>query len=193
MNSAFLPMNSRRVTCLLWALMVRACSPFSKSHTLTVLSPPALARSLPSAIQPTSRTWCVCPSKDLTNLPAGSSQTLTNLSADPVASILLSGLNAMPYTVSLWPFLISVICFQVADFEDLDFAFHGRLAAGDGKELAVERKGDGDDGISEAGDAADGAGRSGCPRWRFPGSCRRRAICRRASRPWNRPGRDGPP
>jgi len=34
MNSAFLPMKRRRVTCLPWALMVRACSPFSKSQDL---------------------------------------------------------------------------------------------------------------------------------------------------------------
>ena len=55
-NSVFVPMKNSRVTCLPWALIVRACSPFSKSQTLTVLSPPAEARSFPSPYQPTSRT-----------------------------------------------------------------------------------------------------------------------------------------
>src|SRR5207302_8902055 len=43
--------------------------------------------------------------------------------------------------------------FPRADLEDLELALDGGLAAGDGEELAVEREGDGDDGIGEAGDA----------------------------------------
>src|SRR5262245_43084913 len=101
-----LPTNCSRVTCLPAALIVRTCSPFSKSHTLMVLSAPALARSLPSCFQPTSMTWCVCPSNDLTNFPEGSSNTLTNLSAPQLASIVLSGANATPKQVSLWAPLI---------------------------------------------------------------------------------------
>src|SRR6266542_1948861 len=72
-----------------------------------VLSAPPLASSLPSAFQPTSRTWCVCPSNALMNLPDGSSKTLTNLSAPQVASLVPSALMATPKTVSLWPFLMS--------------------------------------------------------------------------------------
>src|SRR4051794_36244449 len=107
-------MNSSRVTCLLCALLiVRACSPFSKSHTLIVLSAPALASSLPSAFQPTSRTWCVWPSNDLTNFPDGTSNTFTNLSAPQVASLVPSGLKQTPNTVSLWPFLMSTTSLPV--------------------------------------------------------------------------------
>jgi len=41
-------------------------------------------------------------------------QTLTNLSAPQVASLVPSGLKQTPNTVSLWPFLISVTFLPVA-------------------------------------------------------------------------------
>src|SRR5436305_2120529 len=64
------------------------------------LSAPAEASNLPSGFQPTSRTWWVCPSNDLRNLPDGTSHTLTNLSAPQVASLVESGLKQTPNTVS---------------------------------------------------------------------------------------------
>src|SRR3954451_17337607 len=64
------------------------------------LSAPPDASSLPSDFQPTSRTWWVCPSNDLRNLPDGTSHTLTNLSAPQVASLVESGLKQTPSTVS---------------------------------------------------------------------------------------------
>src|SRR5436305_14926455 len=64
------------------------------------LSAPPEASSLPSGFQPTSRTWWVCPSNDLRNLPDGTSHTLTNLSAPQVASLVESGLKQTPSTVS---------------------------------------------------------------------------------------------
>src|SRR5262245_2400171 len=79
-----------------------------------VSSAPALASSLPSDFQPTSSTWCVCPSNCLRNLPDGTSQTLTNLSAPQVASLELSGLKQAPQPVSLWPLLISKAGLPVA-------------------------------------------------------------------------------
>src|SRR5439155_688896 len=60
----------------------------------------AASSSLPSPEKPTPITWCVCPSNDFRNLPDGTSNVLTNLSAPHVASILSSGLNATPKTVS---------------------------------------------------------------------------------------------
>src|ERR1051326_4847246 len=108
-NSGFLPTKTSRVTCLPCAWMVCFCSPVSKFQTLMTLSAPALASSLPSDFQPTSRTWCVCPSNDLTNLPLGTSHTFTNLSAPQLASILSSGLKQTPKTVSLCALLMSMI------------------------------------------------------------------------------------
>src|SRR5262249_47013749 len=57
---------------------------------------------------PTSITWWVWPSNDLRNWPLGRANTLTNLSAPQVASLVPSGLKLTPKTVSLWPFLMSV-------------------------------------------------------------------------------------
>ena len=95
--------------------MVRACSPLSKSHTLTVSCRrrrwPATCRR-PSSPRP-GRDACG-PRTTLTNLPVGTSQILTNLSAPQVASILSSGLKQTPKTVSLWPFLMSTTSLPVA-------------------------------------------------------------------------------
>ena len=128
-NCGVLPTNTSRVTCLLWALIVRACSPFSKSQTLTTLSAPAQASSLPSAFQPTSRTWCVWPSNDLTNLPVGHLPHLDELVGRAGGEHLAVGAEADAEDRVAVAVLDLHDQLAGAGLEDLDLAVLGRRAA----------------------------------------------------------------
>src|SRR5262245_27204665 len=81
--------------------MVRSCSPVSRFQTLITMSAPQLDSTFPLDCQLTPSTWWVWPSNDLIHLPSATECSLTNLSAEQLASTASSGENSRPNTVSL--------------------------------------------------------------------------------------------
>src|SRR5438552_1166425 len=73
------------------------------SHTFTVLSALALARRLPSPLNATLLTMCVCPLSERISWPLAASHSFTVPPAAALARRLPSLLNATQVTVSLCP------------------------------------------------------------------------------------------
>src|SRR5207248_659991 len=91
-------LNRALLTVEVWACRAMICTPVEASHTLAVLSPPAVTIRRPSGLHDAWLNPSVWPLRVSTRAPVEASHTFAVLSIKAASTRLPSGLHATPAT-----------------------------------------------------------------------------------------------